>query len=397
MTRIYSSSTPQRVKSLLAGLFLLGSLAAQAQCQANFTYTLGINGMVSFMNTSTGTTSNTGYQWNFYPGSSMASSPLHQYTTNGYKLVCLTITADTSLPGSCTSTKCDSILITNVTNTTTPVNPCSAGFNYTQGSNGAVNFVSTFTNASASTNYFWSFGGVGASASHTYATNGIKWVCLTVTDTSLNCTSTTCDSVFVTSAADTTTLCNPSVMYTLSKDSVMALTWNAYPSYPSNVTNATWHWGDGTFTNGLYPSHTYSAAGLYSTCVTISVSCGTVTASYCYVASIFRSSENQEMITLNVRESLATGIKGHAKTWLPWQVYPNPNQGEFVMELGMDGTELKESTLLIYNMLGEKVLEKQLQAGGKHTIDAGRLSEGMYLLKVHSESGAFHKRISIRK
>jgi PKD repeat protein len=366
-------------------------------CNANFSYVLGANGLVSFASTSTGTSVSTNYSWSFGWGAPNASgiSTTRTYTANGYDVVCLTITNSVT---SCTSTKCDSVFITNVTPTTTP---CNANYSYLFGPNGSVSFVSTSTGTSASTNYLWNFGGsstaTGISSTYTYTANGPKTVCLTMTNLVTSCTSTKCDTLFISNVGGSVTPCAPTVVYTLSKDSTMALTWNAYPYYPSNVTNATWYWGDGSSTTGLYPSHTYSAAGTYSTCVTVSVSCGTVTATYCYVAAIFRSSESNDMILVNVKQAVPTGIKNQTKSEAQLSIYPNPNSGEFVLELSGIINESKENTLSIYNMMGQKVLEKQIFSTNKQTIDVTNLVNGTYLVKVNSETGSLHKKITIQK
>lgn len=310
MKRNYFNKTKVGLKALIVGLLLTGANSTEAQCIADYTFTTGPNGSVSFMSTSSGTTASTAYFWNF-GGSNVLGGPnaTHTYTSNGYKTVCLTIYSNTTAPSSCSATVCDTVWITNVTSSVTP--------------------------------------------------------------------------------------CAPSVVYTLSKDSVQALTWNAFPVYPANITNATWSWGDGNTTVGLYPSHTYSAAGTYSTCVTISVSCGTVTATYCYVASIFRSSESKAMISLNVKKSGATGIGSQTKEESQLSIYPNPNNGEFILEL--KGGLQKENTVTVYNMMGQKVAEKQILSESKQAFDLSHLANGTYLVKIDSEKGSAHKKITIQK
>lgn len=365
-------------------------------CNANFTYVLGSNGSVNFASTSTGTSVSTNYSWSFGGGATGTGiNPTHTYASNGLKVICLTIT--NSVTG-CSDTQCDSLLITNVTPTTTP---CNANFSYVLGANGSVSFVSNSTGTSVSTNYSWDFGGsstgTGIAPNHTYTSNGIKLVCLTITNSVTSCTSMYCDSLLITNATSSVTPCTPSVMFTLSKDSSMALTWNAYPFYPSNVTSATWNWGDGSSTTGLYPSHTYSAAGSYSICVTINVSCGSVTATYCYVASIFRTAESNDMILVNVKQALTTGIKKQTSAENLMNIYPNPNNGEFVLELNGSTNEVKESLVSIYNLMGQHVFEKQVMSNGKQTIDVSTLTNGTYLVKVNSNGSILHKKITIQK
>jgi PKD repeat protein len=476
----YLNKTKAGIKALATGLFLFGASLASAQCAAHFTATVGPGGVVHFSSTSTGTTISTYYVWNF---GGYGASPSYTFPTNGYKYVCLSIYSNTTAPGSCTSTVCDSVLVTtapssspcaanftssvvspgnlvfgststgipsgppsqfnwsfgdgnfaggpvvphnfaangvynvclaisntvtgcrdticsSITVTTAPTGTCNANFSFSYGSGGSVSFASTSTGTSVSTNYSWSYGdggsGTGVAPSHVYASNGAKVVCLTITNSVTGCSSTKCDSVHVTNATSSVTPCSPSVMYTLSKDSVTALTWNAYPSYPAGIINATWSWGDGTTTTGLYPSHTYSAAGTYSTCVTVSVACGTITAtaSYCYVATIFRMSQSSDMITVNVKQNTATGIKAQSAASGLINIYPNPSNGEFVLELT---SQAKENTVSIYNVMGVKVFEKSVQANVKQTIDVTNLAAGTYFVKINSEAGSINKKITIQK
>jgi len=278
---------------------------------------------------------------------------------------------------------------------------CVANFTYTVGANGVVNFQSTSTGTSSNTYYWWTFGAPssvsGPTATHTFATNGMKSVCLYIVDSLAGCSDSKCDSVPVnTVGSNTVNPCSPSVVYTLWKDTTTALTWNAYPTYPAGITGATWSWGDGSSSSGLYPSHTYSAAGTYTTCVTVSVSCGTVTASYCYVAAIFRSNENNAMIKLNVKAK-PTGIKSIEMNNDNLSIYPNPSNGVFTMELSGTAKESKSASLYIYNMLGEKVFERQVSGATKLSLDASALPEGTYFVKLVSDKGYADKKITIQK
>lgn len=281
---------------------------------------------------------------------------------------------------------------------------CNASFIFSYGANGLVTFSSTSTGAASGTTYNWTFYGPNGSSTangntvnHTYSGNGQFVVSLNITDTSSNCNSTAYDTVNV---VNVNPPCTASVSYSLVKDTSLTLTWNAFPNYPSNITNATWTWGDGTSSTGLYPSHTYSSAGTYSTCVTVSVSCGTVTATYCYVASIFRSTQSNEsnaMIQLNVKQTIPTGIAAKTKADARLTVYPNPGKGEFFVDFNENTNTVKEATLMIYNMLGQMVFEKNVSATGKQIIDASSFGNGSYLLVVKSDTGYQHQRIIIQK
>ena len=68
-----------------------------AQCTANFTFTQGQNGLVTFTSTSVGTNSFTTYNWNFGNATSSVAVNLlntqSTYTANGTYTVSLTITS----------------------------------------------------------------------------------------------------------------------------------------------------------------------------------------------------------------------------------------------------------------------------------------------------------------
>jgi len=66
-------------------------------------------------------------------------------------------------------------------------------------------------------------------------------------------------------------------------------------------------------------------------------------------------------------------------------LYPNPNSGEFTIKLsGISG----ESSVEIYNMLGEKIYKETLsQAQVDYTIDLPRKSAGVYFYRVLTETG----------
>jgi hypothetical protein len=103
------------------------------------------------------------------------------------------------------------------------------------------------------------------------------------------------------------------------------------------------------------------------------------------------------MITVNIRQAVPTGLQNQTKAEDLINIYPNPSNGEFVLELTANGKELKGNTVLIYNIMGEKVFEQQLLTNSKQTIDVSNLANGTYLINVNSELGSFHKKIIIQK
>ncbi|MBL7918296.1 MAG: PKD domain-containing protein [Bacteroidia bacterium] len=338
-------------------------------------------GTVFFNDMSTGINSNTTYTLDFGDNTSSNMISSHTYTAAG--LYTITLIAENT--PSCTST------YTNVINVS--VVNCNLNPNFTYSVNGGVvNFLSTSTGTSPTTQYYWYFeNGNQSNAQNpppqTFLYNGNYTVTLQIQDSVLfNCSNYITQTITITNAP-----CYVNSSFTLSKDSTAlpAIVWNAYPSYPINVVSAIWNWGDNSSTAALYPSHTYSAAGVYSICLTVSVSCGQ-SSTTCMSSNIFKSSESMVMATINVI-NVAAGIKDNSeldsKTII---IYPNPNKGEF--NIRTNG-ELIES-VKIYNSLGKEVYFKNNIYGSEYLINSG-LSKGIYFLKVKGESRSYLSKIII--
>lgn len=183
-----------------------------ANCDASFSYTYGATIYdVNFDNSGSSSNVTVTESWDFGDGTnSTATNPGHTYpTTPGVYIVCHTVT-DTG--GQCTDTWCDTVLVdTTITPPPPPPTPCNASYYWYQDSSTTqtVIVINNSTPSSggspASLSYMWDFGdgtnSTQAYPTHVYNTLGTFYVCLTVTDNSnpfLPCTSTYCDSVYVT-------------------------------------------------------------------------------------------------------------------------------------------------------------------------------------------------------
>jgi hypothetical protein len=178
--------------------------------------------------------------------------------------------------------------------------------------------------------------------------------------------------------------CASKPMYTLSN--VQAQTWDAYITFPSDITSATWYWGDGTSTAGLYPSHTYTVAGKYDICVTAFSTCGD-SSSYCQNDSIYRMS-NSGMIQVTV----INGVQGISQVSVlksQVSIYPNPNNGNFIIETSTN------THCIMYDVNGREVLNQIIN--GKSVINATNLAEGVYNIGIISDEGILNKRLVIVK
>ncbi len=70
-------------------------------------------------------------------------------------------------------------------------------------------------------------------------------------------------------------------------------------------------------------------------------------------------------------------------------IYPNPNNGSFVIE----PSNATKQSMQVYDVTGKMVLSQTIN--GKTTIDAGSLNEGVYNISIISNEGVVNKRMVI--
>ncbi|MCE3229602.1 MAG: cell surface protein, partial [Bacteroidetes bacterium] len=268
----YSSSGNYLAKLILTDGSCVDStqtmISVQPPCSltASFTSTLASNGGVNVTSTSTGTSASSYYSWWWGDGSPVTQGPQasssHIYSSNGSYIIWLTI-QNSSVAPTCTASTQQTITITTGTCNYNP------SFTYTNvGSAGQVNFSSTSTGTSAMTIHKWNFNDgtgffYGNPISHNFANGGMHNVMLHLKDSTSNCVDSLIQQVNVTSFP-----CTANSNFTLMFSGTPQL-WYAAPAYAGNVLAAQWSWGDGTFSNNLYTSHTYSTAGMYNICLTV--------------------------------------------------------------------------------------------------------------------------------
>lgn len=475
-----SSITPSCNINYTAGITVTNVISPPCTLQANFNFSTGSNGALSFLNTSTGTLASTSYLWDFGLGTpwltnSTANSPNYLYTNNQNYLVKLTATNNFS--PACISTKTAIVTISNTT--------CNlvASIQHTQMPNGVVSFTNTTSGGGGWNNYFWAFGDgnvnsstVTAVTQHTYAANGsyqvygallstvpactaVAWQTINVSTSSVTpcnlvpsfsfspigpgqfqfystssgtTNSTTYQWNFgngITSSSNPATVsypsngqytnllnvnnnsvpaCSANINQTLSVTNssciansgfTMAPTntaqvWYAVPAFPWNVSNAIWNWGDGSSSNGLFVSHTYSAAGMYNICLSVSVNCGS-TASTCASYSVFRSAN--PFIQVNVVDpSQLTDLTEVQQAEIEIVLYPNPGDGLFYLE----STALSgDVNIRVLDLRGKTIsnlnLNKEVQ--GNYRLDLRTLPNGIYLMELQQTGQLLHKKLIITK
>ena len=252
---------------------------------------------------------------------------------------------------------------------------CQANFGYYTTSSNEIDF---YNYSSGNINsWYWSFGDSTYSSlqnpTHTYASSGTYYVCLTGSDIDSNgnviCSSTYCTNVVIVIIPRSC-----SALFYTYPDSTTLYHYIAV-NMATGIQPLTylWSWGDGTSDSTPYPSHTYSAVGNYTVCLTITDSVG-CTSTYC-------DSVNS-VIAINVTKPAPSGIKeltGDSR----FTLFPNPANDNITIEI-FDFS--KDETISVYDIQGQLLMQQpMLQA--KTNVDISSFTKGIYFIKVASENG----------
>jgi Leucine-rich repeat (LRR) protein len=91
-------------------------------------------------------------------------------------------------------------------------------------------------------------------------------------------------------------------------------------------------------------------------------------------------------------EFVINGMKDLAEPVINFEIYPNPNKGNFVIQT----QNPKNSDLKIYNLMGEKLFQTTIN-NSQTTIDLNGLSNGVYLVSISDKISHFTKKLVISK
>jgi hypothetical protein len=155
-----------------------------------------------------------------------------------------------------------------------------------------------------------------------------------------------------------------------------------------------WSWGDNSADDyTANPNHTYAAAGFYQICLTIhdSVGCGAM-----YCDSFYLQRTANTMIYVNVvgnNNNITTGINANA-LGNHCSIYPNPNDGNFVLEYHLSNCQLSidNCQLQITDIAGRILNSYSIpNSDGTLNINASSLSKWIYFWEMISPEGIVDK------
>ncbi|MDF1565123.1 MAG: PKD domain-containing protein [Deltaproteobacteria bacterium] len=208
------------------------------------------------------------WAWDFGDGGSASTEQAtHTFASLGTYTVTLTVTDDQAATGTDTAT-------ITVADNLAPV--ADAGVDLFAAVGEVVNFDGTGSSDPDGTivGYAWDFGdgapaGSGPTVSHTYGSNGVYTVTLTVTDDrGLTGTDTTA-VVIGGGASNLPPTADAGASYAAELGSAITFDGSGSSDADGSIASYSWDLGDGNTATGVGPTHTYSAAGSYLVTLTV--------------------------------------------------------------------------------------------------------------------------------
>ena len=224
-------------------------------CVSTWTFTTAVDNTLRKLFSSTNNSLDYNYLWTFSDGTSSDSkTPNHLYSQAGKYKVCLKVTKKDS---SCSSTTCDSILVSAVNSTA-----CNSTWTNSVDSLNPLKKTFNSSNPSNDFKYLWTFGdGISADSktpSHIFPHAGKYKICLKVSKKDSTCSSITCDSITVSAPIG----CEANFTYTKAGREVHFVNTSS-GAYNRSV----WKFGDNTSSDQNSPTHNYSVNDSFIVCL----------------------------------------------------------------------------------------------------------------------------------
>ena len=247
-------------------IFYISNDTISTNCDAYFYFTQQNPDSltVQFTDQSYTTGNGVNYNWTFGDGTaSTLQNPLHTFPYSGYYQICLTI-----YDSICQSTFCDYIFVGNPGDTVI-TNDCYSVFTYNQDPSDPFNFYFQDLSTGNPNSWQWAFGDGATSTlqnpTHTYTSNGIYLVTLTISNSLTGCSSTFVNYLSI----DSTWTTNCQAAFSWQPGNVPFNIGFYDFSMGNNIQTWNWTFGDGTSSTQQHPFHSYGSPGLYQVCLTI--------------------------------------------------------------------------------------------------------------------------------
>ncbi len=146
-----------------------------------------------------------------------------------------------------------------------------------------------------------------------------------------------------------------------------------------NVVDGIYDFGDGNTSTGQNPTHTYAAPGSYVVCQTVWNVCGD-TSTFCDTVTVIN-----------------TGIIGQVIEGAVIDIYPNPSNGQFTVNIEVDSAE--EINFDITDAAGRVLLSENFAtvAGTlRRDVNLGNLSAGIYFVNINVDGKYAVRKVMIK-
>ncbi|MCB0846575.1 MAG: PKD domain-containing protein, partial [Bacteroidetes bacterium] len=278
-------------------------------------------------------------------------NPTHTYTAAGTYTVCQIAYNECE-----NDTVCVAVTITCTAS--------EAGFGVT-----SVELTATFSDSSSvADSVLYDFGDGNTSTdpnpTHTYAAAGTYTVCQITYNVCAN--DTVCEEIVITCT-------EPTAAFAANVFNGLDVT---FADSSANADSVLYDFGDGTTSSEADPTHTYPASGIYTVCQIAYNLC----------------TPDTTCIEISV---IATGIDD-----IPGlntlNVYPNPNNGVFQIEVGVDARS--EMNVEVMTIRGKKVFAKDygtINGTIQEGIDLQHISKGVYFIRFTLDGNSVTRKLVI--
>lgn len=147
-----------------------------------------------------------------------------------------------------------------------------------------------------------------------------------------------------------------------------------------NVVNYHWDFGDGNTQDGTNTPgqviHQYADSGAYTVTLTLINDCGSI--------SVTR--------LISTTGPVTTGIDNVTGLQRSISIAPNPSKATTIV---MASNDIKMKSIVVYNLLGQKVFAQENVNASKYELNVSSLSDGMYNVIIDTDKGQTTKKLEV--